>query len=211
MNVREIIRYYPASDTEAIFISGNTDQPDNTAVSWHIWDISEKGCSFEAEEAKSFTVNQTGTLRLQRDCYSDEINDVQIVRVWDTGMAVKFEPTTRISDYLGTAKQCYPSAGLEVMFVDSQLPEQKTAKSLFVWDISERVCSFETEGVKHFKTGQTGKLRIKQGFYNDLILNVKIERIRDNGMIVSFNPTNKIAKYIGHKEKVISKRRAMCY
>jgi hypothetical protein len=211
MDVREIIRYYPASDTEVIFISSNTAQPYNTAVSWHIWDVSEKGCSFEAEEAKSFTVNQTGVLRFQRDCYSDEINDVRILRIWDTGMAVKFEPTTRIRNYLGTAKQCYPAADLEVIFMDSRRPEQKNAKSLFVWDISERSCSFETEGVKHFKTGQTGKLRIKQGFYNDVILNVKIERTRDNGMIVSFNPTTKVAKYIGHKKKIIGEGRIMCY
>jgi hypothetical protein len=107
MNVREIIRYYPASGTEAIFISQNTEQPDITAASWYIWDISEKDCCFEAEEAKRFTVNQIGILRLYRDGYSDEIEDVQIVRVWDTGMAVAFEPTTGIKEYLGDAKQSY--------------------------------------------------------------------------------------------------------
>jgi hypothetical protein len=204
MNVREIIRYYPAFDTEAIFISHNADQPETTAISWHIWDISEKGCSFETEEAERFTLNQIGVLRLQRDCYSDEIEDVRIVRIWDTGMAVKVEPTNKIKNYLGTAKQCYPVADLEVMFIDIHQPEQKTAKSLFVWDISERSCSFETDEVNDFKTGQTGLLRIKQGFHADVILNVKIERTRDNGMVVSFTPTNKITKYIGHKKSLLA-------
>lgn len=199
MNVREIIRYYPVSGTEAIFISQNTDQPDiTTAVSMHIWDISEKGCSFETEEAKRFTVNQIGVLRLHRDCYSDEIEDVQIARIWNTGMAVTFEPAARIKEYLGKAKQYYPAADLEVTFIDSHQPGQRTAKSLYVWDISKQNCSFETDEVKDFKTGQTGALKIKRGFHTDVIPNVKIERTRDNGMIVSFKPTNKITKYIGH-------------
>ena len=204
MNVREIIRYYPASSTEATFVSQNTDQLEITAVSLHIWDISEKGCSFEAEEAKLFTVDQTGVLRLFRDEYSDEIQDVRIVRLWETGMAVTFEPTSVIKEYLGNAKQPFHAADLEVMFVDNQQPEPRIAKSLYVWDISERSCSFETLDFKDFKTGQTGELTIKQGFHSDVILNVKIERLRDNGMIVSFEPTNKITKYIGHKTNVIS-------
>ena len=199
MNVREIIRYYPASGTEAIFISQNTDQPDiTTAVSWHIWDISEKGCSFETEEAKRFTVNQIGALRLHRDCYSDEIEDVQIARIWNTGMAVTFELTARIKEYLGKAKQYYPAADLEVTFIDSHQPGQRTAKSLYVWDISKQSCSFETDEVKDFKTGQAGALKIKRGFHTDVIPNVKIEHTRDNGMIVSFKPTNRITKYIRH-------------
>ncbi|MCP4258902.1 MAG: hypothetical protein GY774_15575 [Planctomycetes bacterium] len=204
MNVREIIRYYPASGTEAIFISQNTNQSDITAASWHIWDISDKGCSFEAEEAKSFTVNQIGVLRLIKDNYSDEIENVRIVRAWDTGMAVAFEPNTGIRDYLGKAKQSYPAEALEVMFIDSNQPGQRTAKSLYVWDISEQSCSFETDEVKDFKSGQTGELKIKLGFHTDVIPNVKIERVRDNGMIVSFEPTNKIAEYIGHKTNMIS-------
>jgi hypothetical protein len=204
MNVREIIRYYPASGTEAIFISQNTEQPDITAASWHIWDISEKDCSFEAEEANRFSVNQIGVLRLSRDDYSDEIEDVQIVRVWDTGMAVAFEPTTGIKEYLGNAKQSYSAQDLEVMFMDSRQGGQRTAKSLYVWDISEQSCSFETDELKDFKSGQTGTLKIKQGFHTDVIPNVKIERIRDNGMIVSFEPTNKITKYIEHKKNIIS-------
>ena len=198
MNMREIIRYYPASSTEAIFISHNTDQPDIAAVSWHIWDISEKGCSFETEEAKRFTVNQIGVLRLHRDCYSDEIEDVQIVRIWNTGMAATFKPTARIKKYLGKAKQYCPVADLEVTFIDSQQPWQRTAKSLYVWDISEKGCSFETEEVNDFKTGQTGALKIKRGFHADVIPNVRIEHTRDNGMMVSFEPTNRITKYIGH-------------
>lgn len=196
MNVREMIRYYPASDTEAIFIRQNTDQPDIAAVSWHIWDISEKGCSFESEEAKHFTVNQIGVLRLQRDCYCDVIEDVEIVRVWDTGMAVTFEPTARIKEYLGKAKQYYPATEVEVTFIDSHQPGQRTAKSSYVWDISKQRCSFESDEVKDFKIGQTGALKIKRGFHTDVIPNVKIEHTRDNGMIVSFEPTNRITKYI---------------
>jgi len=200
MNIREIIRYYPASGTEVIFIRQNTDQPDIAAVSWHIWDISERGCSFETEEAKRFTVNQIGALRLHRDCYFDEIEDVQIARIWNTGMAVTFELTARIKEYLGKAKQYYPAADLEVTFIDSHQPGQRTAKSLYVWDISKQSCSFETYEVevKDFKTGQAGALKIKRGFYTDVIPNVKIEHTRDNGMIVSFKPTNRITKYIRH-------------
>ena len=185
MNVRETIRYYPASDTEVTFISQNRDQPDITAVSWHIWDISEKGCSFETEEAKRITVNQMGVLKLQRDCYSDEIEEVQIVRIWDTGMAVTFEPTARVKEYSGKAKQYCPAADLEVTFIDRHQPGPRTAKSSYVWDISEQSCSFESDEVKDFKTGQTGALKIKRGFHADVIPNVKIEHTRDNGMIVS--------------------------
>ena len=208
MNVREMIRYYPASGTEAVFISQNTDQPDITAVAaaWLIWDLSERGCSFETEQAEHFTVGQTGVLRLNRDCHSDEIEDVQIARLWNTGMAVTFEPTAGIKEYLGKAKQHYPAEDLEVTFIDSDQPGQKTAKSSFVWDISNESCSFESDEFKGFKAGQTGALEIRLGFHTDVIPNVKIERIRDSGMIVSFDPTNKITKYIGHKERTISPR-----
>jgi len=182
----------------ATFISQNTDQTDIEAVSWNIWDISEKGCSFETEEAKRFAVNKTGVLRLHRDCYTYEIEDVQIVRIWNTGMAVAFESTPRIKEYLGKAKQYYPATDLEVTFIDSHKSGQRTAKSLYVWDISKQSCSFETDEVKDFKIGQTGALKIKLGFHTDVIQNVRIERTRDNGMIVSFMPTNKITKYLGH-------------
>ncbi|MHC4629068.1 MAG: hypothetical protein ACYTDV_18985 [Planctomycetota bacterium] len=197
MNVREMIRYYPASDTEAIFVSQGADEV--AAASWHIWDISEKACSFETKEAKHFAVDQIGILRLHRDCYSDEIEDAQIARIWDTGMAVTFEPTARIKEYLGKSKQHYPAEDLEVTFIDGDQPGQRTAKSSFVWDISKDSCSFESEEVEGFKTGQTGTLEIKHGLHTDVITNVKVERIRDSGMIVSFDPTNKITKYIGHK------------
>ncbi|KPK43866.1 MAG: hypothetical protein AMJ65_04635 [Phycisphaerae bacterium SG8_4] len=201
MNVREIIRYYPASGTEAIFVSQDTDQADITAVAaaWHIWDLSEKGCSFETEEAQRFTVGQSGVLILRRDCYSDEIEDAQIVRIWNTGMAVTFEPSARIREYLGKSKHHYPAEDLEVTFIDGDQFGQRTAKSSFVWDISKKSCSFESEQVEGFKTGQTGKLKIKHGLHTDVITNVTIERIRDGGMIVSFDPTNKITKYIGHQ------------
>jgi hypothetical protein len=199
MNVREMIRYYPASGTEAIFVSQSADQPDIAAISCHIWDMSEKACSFESEQAKGFAVGQTGVLRLHRDCYSDEIEDAKIARIWNTGMAVTFEPSARIREYLGKSKHHYPAEDLEVTFMDGDQPGQKTAKSSFVWDISKQSCSFESEEVQGFKTGQTGTLKIKHGLHTDVITNVKIERIRDSGMIVSFDPTNKIAKYIGHK------------
>lgn len=199
MNVREMIRYYPASDTEAIFISQHADPPGITAVSCHIWDISEESCSFESEQAKRFSVGQTGLLRLHRESYSDEIEDARIARIWNTGMAVTFEPSARIREYLGKSKQHYPAEDLEVTFIDGDQPGQKTAKSSFVWDISKNSCSFESEEVDGFKAGQIGTLKIKHGLHTDVITNVKVERIRDGGMIVSFDPTNKITKYIGHK------------
>jgi hypothetical protein len=199
MNVREMIRYYPASDTEVIFISQHTDPPGITAVSCHIWDISEESCSFESEQAKCFAVGQTGVLRLHRESYSDEIEDAKIARTWNTGMAVTFEPSARIREYLGKSKHHYPAEDLEVTFIDGDEPGQRTAKSSFVWDISKNSCSFESEQVEGFKNGQTGALKIKRGLHTDVITNVTIERIRDGGMIVSFDPTNKITKYIGHK------------
>jgi len=203
MNVRQIIRYYPVPGTEAIFVSQNTDQPETTAVSWHIWDISENGCSFENVQAERFAVGQIGVLRLHRDHYSDEIEDVQIKRIWDTGMAVAFEPTARIKEDLGKAKQYCPAADLEVTFIDRHQPWQRTAKSSYVWDISEQSCSFESDEVKDFRIGQTGALKIRRGFHTDVIPNVKIERTRDDGMIVSFDRTSKIKKYIAHRRDIV--------
>ncbi len=101
MNMREIIRYYPASSTEAIFISHNTDQPDIAAVSWHIWDISEKGCSFETEEVNDFKTGQTGALKIKRGFHADVIPNVRIEHTRDNGMMVSFEPTNRITKYIG--------------------------------------------------------------------------------------------------------------
>ena len=115
-----------------------------------------------------------------------------------------FAGSTRIRNFLGKEKQYYPVEDIEVMFIDSQQPEKRIAKSLYVWDISEQSCSFETDEIKDFKTGQTGELKIKQGFHTDVIPNVKIERTRENGMIVSFKSTEKVTKYIAHKEDILT-------
>lgn len=99
------------------------------------------------------------------------------------------------------ATRYYPKGDTQAVFNYDSSGMQLMARSSRVWDISNKGCCFQSKNIVELRPRQVGKLELKMGRQIDEVGDARIERIWEDGIAVSFKPTNKTEKYCGKEKK----------